>query len=96
MKSLVIKRSIAIAGRKTSVSLEDTFWNIFKEIADQRHTTISELAGEIDLARRHNNLSSAIWVFVLAYYRNLVSEHEKRDKMREVLAVAPLQNVSTQ
>ena len=88
MNSPVVKRSIVIAGRKTSVSLEDAFWKTFKEIADHRHMTISELAGAIDSARRHSNLSSAIRMFVLDFYRDLVAEYEKRDKTREMLATA--------
>ena len=42
MKSLISKRSIVIAGHKTSVSLEDEFWNSLKEIAEERGTTLAE------------------------------------------------------
>jgi predicted DNA-binding ribbon-helix-helix protein len=68
MKSSVIKRSIYLAGHKTSVSIEDEFWNGVKEIAQQRHLTVSELIGEIDSQRQHSNLSSAIRLFVLEFY----------------------------
>jgi predicted DNA-binding ribbon-helix-helix protein len=88
MKSLVVKRSIVIAGHKTSVSLEDAFWTTLKEIAEQRHVTLSELVGTIDAARRHGNLSSAIRLFVLDYHRDLVAEFLKREKTREMLASA--------
>lgn len=70
MKSPVIKRSIVIAGHKTSVSLEDAFWKGLKEIADDRSATLSELVSTIDTDRRHGNLSSAIRLFVLDHYRN--------------------------
>ena len=70
MKSPVIKRSIVIAGHKTSVSLEDAFWKGLKEIADDRSQTLSELVSTIDTDRRHGNLSSAIRLFVLDYYRH--------------------------
>ena len=60
MKSPVVKRSIVIAGHKTSVSLEDAFWKGLKEIADQRNVTLSDLVANIDSQRRHGNLSSAI------------------------------------
>ena len=43
MKSPVVKRSIVIAGHKTSVSLEDAFWKGLKEIAGTRDMTLSEL-----------------------------------------------------
>jgi predicted DNA-binding ribbon-helix-helix protein len=72
MKSLVVKRSIIVAGHKTSVSLEDAFWKGLKEIASGRDSTLSEMVEAIDLARVHGNLSSAIRLFVLDYYRNLI------------------------
>jgi predicted DNA-binding ribbon-helix-helix protein len=65
MKSLVVKRSIVIAGHKTSVSLEDAFWNGLKEIAQGDHLTLSNMVGDIDKVRRQGNLSSAIRLFVL-------------------------------
>ncbi len=70
MKSLVVKRSIVIAGRKTSVSLEQAFWNGLKEIAGGRNTTLSDLVATIETERKLNNLSSAIRLFVLDFYRD--------------------------
>jgi predicted DNA-binding ribbon-helix-helix protein len=69
MKSPVVKRSIVIAGHKTSVSLEDAFWKGLKEIAVGRGMTLSDLVAAIDHERRHGNLSSAIRLYVLEYYR---------------------------
>lgn len=69
MKSPVVKRSIVIAGHKTSVSLEDAFWTALKEIAGLRDMTLSDLVASIDTDRRHGNLSSAIRIFILDYYR---------------------------
>jgi predicted DNA-binding ribbon-helix-helix protein len=69
MKSPVVKRSIVIAGHKTSVSLEDAFWRGLKEIASGREITLSDLVASIDTDRRHGNLSSAIRLFVLDHYR---------------------------
>jgi predicted DNA-binding ribbon-helix-helix protein len=74
MKSPVVKRSIVIAGHKTSVSLEDAFWKGLKEIAGERDMTLSELVASIDSDRRHGNLSSAIRLFVLDHYRNQIGE----------------------
>jgi predicted DNA-binding ribbon-helix-helix protein len=59
MKSLVVKRSIVLAGHKTSVSLEDAFWEGLKEIAKTKRMTLSDLVGGIDVDREHGNLSSA-------------------------------------
>jgi predicted DNA-binding ribbon-helix-helix protein len=75
MKSPVIKRSIVIAGHKTSVSLEDAFWKGLKEIAVSRDTTLSDLVAEIDTGRPHGNLSSAIRLFVLDHYRARTNGH---------------------
>jgi predicted DNA-binding ribbon-helix-helix protein len=73
MKSPVIKRSIVIAGHKTSVSVEDAFWTALKDIAQARRQSLAELIGAIDGGRQpgktSGNLSSAIRVFVLDYYR---------------------------
>src|SRR5215471_15247215 len=70
MKSLIIKRSITLGGRKTSISLEDAFWCALKEIAGGRDVTLSDLIAIIDADRQHNNLSSAIRQFVLSFYRD--------------------------
>jgi predicted DNA-binding ribbon-helix-helix protein len=70
MKSPVVKRSIVIAGHKTSVSLEDAFWKALKEIAGGRQMTLSDMVALIDSERQHGNLSSAIRLFVLDFYRN--------------------------
>jgi predicted DNA-binding ribbon-helix-helix protein len=69
MKSPVVKRSIVIAGHKTSVSLEDAFWKALKEIAAGRDLTLSEMVATIDSERQHGNLSSAIRLFVLDFYQ---------------------------
>src|SRR5258707_10879110 len=69
MKSPVVKRSIVIAGHKTSVSLEDAFWQGLKQIAAGRNLTLSDLGASIDHDRRQGNLSSAIRLFVLDHYR---------------------------
>ena len=74
MKSLVVKRSIVVAGRKTSVSLEDEFWSALREIAGDRHVTLSELVGDIDAKRQHGNFSSTLRLFVLEYYRRKAAE----------------------
>ncbi|HVZ54781.1 MAG TPA: ribbon-helix-helix domain-containing protein [Pseudolabrys sp.] len=74
MKSPVVKRSIVIAGHKTSVSLEDAFWKGLKEIAGNREMTLSDLVAAIDTDRRHGNLSSAIRLFVLDHYRTHMAE----------------------
>ena len=74
MKSSVVKRSVVISGHKTSVSLEDAFWKALKEIATGRTMTLSDLVASINVERQHANLSSAIRLFVLNYYRIRINE----------------------
>ena len=70
MASTVLKRSIVIDRHKTSISIEDAFWISLKDIARQRGSTLSELVASIDAARGSGtNLSSAIRVFILDYFR---------------------------
>jgi predicted DNA-binding ribbon-helix-helix protein len=55
------------------VTLEDAFWNVLKEIAATQGTSGSRLIATIDNERRerqHTNLSSAIHLFILDYYRS--------------------------
>jgi macrodomain Ter protein organizer (MatP/YcbG family) len=61
-----------IPERKTGVSVEDAFWNRLKEIAADRKMTLSDLVTTINSKRTHNNLSSAIRLFVLDHYRRQV------------------------
>ena len=65
----VVKRSVAIAGHRTSVSLEAPFWDALKAIAAVRGASVQALVGEIDAGRGGANLSSAIRVFVLREVR---------------------------
>jgi predicted DNA-binding ribbon-helix-helix protein len=74
MQSAVVKRSIVIAGHKTSVSLEDEFWSSLKEIGKGNKTTLSKLVADIDMRRPHRNLSSAIRLFVLDHFRSQIAE----------------------
>ena len=67
------KRSVRIAGHRTSLSLEAAFWQALKEIAAARSQPVSRLIAEIDGARVESggaaNLSSAVRVFVLETVR---------------------------
>ncbi len=90
MKSPVVKRSIVIAGHKTSVSLEDAFWSGLKDIAVNRRATLSDLVGAIDAERQHGNLSSAIRLFVLDHFQTRVNGNgEAGQPRRELMLVTP-------
>jgi predicted DNA-binding ribbon-helix-helix protein len=70
MKSKVRHRSVTIRHRRTSVCVEDVFWNCFKEIAKSRKQHSYQLLEEINRDRQFGNLSSAIRVFVLQFYKD--------------------------
>jgi predicted DNA-binding ribbon-helix-helix protein len=70
MKSTIVKHSIVIDGHKTSISLEDAFWNSLQEIARQRNETVYQLIARIDAERKFANLSSVLRLFVLEYYQD--------------------------
>jgi predicted DNA-binding ribbon-helix-helix protein len=64
------KRSITIAGHRTSISLEEPFWQALGEIAVARQTSLAALVVEIDRNRPTAiNLSSAVRLFVLGWFR---------------------------
>jgi predicted DNA-binding ribbon-helix-helix protein len=72
-KSSIAKRSIRVGGLRTSISLEDHFFEALKEIATERGSTLQDLVRSIDRDRRDGNLSSALRVFVLEHYQNQIA-----------------------
>ena len=77
MKSTVVKRSIILAGHKTSVSLEDAFWKGLREIADRHDMSVGNLVQNIGNNRQDGNLSSAIRRYVLDAYRDQISDYRR-------------------
>lgn len=63
-----VKRSVTVAGHRTSITLENAFWISLKEIAQERNQAISVILAEID-AQQPKNLSSALRVFILNHYK---------------------------
>ena len=86
LTSRVIKRSLVVGGHKTSVSLEDVFWNELRSIAHERHVHLSQLVGDIDSKRQHCNLSSAIRLFVLENRRNHMENAQQQDEPKSASA----------
>jgi predicted DNA-binding ribbon-helix-helix protein len=78
MKSVVIKR-----WRKTSVSLENEFWDALHEIAEHENVAISALVEKINEGRNNINLSSAIRVFVFNHYRPINGKEAKQNPHSE-------------
>jgi predicted DNA-binding ribbon-helix-helix protein len=84
--SAIVKRSIVIAGHRTSVSVEDAFWTALKDIAANRGSTVAALVATIDAGRQHGNLSSAIRLFVLDHFRAETGENIGRERGRGKIA----------
>jgi len=76
--SVVVKRSITIEGHKTSVTLEDEFWDALRVIAWRDKTTMVSLVHQINQRRNQSNLSSAIRVFVLKQSTILMYQEEEK------------------
>jgi predicted DNA-binding ribbon-helix-helix protein len=79
VKSAIAKRSVFIGPRKTSITLEGSFWEALKEIAVAESLTPGRLVTRIDQDRQHANLSSAIRLFVLDHYRRLAADRVYED-----------------
>jgi predicted DNA-binding ribbon-helix-helix protein len=64
-----VKRSLTIAGHRTSISLEEAFWTALQDVARAKGRPVPALIFEIDAVRGSTNLSSAIRVFLLEHFR---------------------------
>jgi predicted DNA-binding ribbon-helix-helix protein len=85
MKSQIVKRSVLIAGHKKSISLEEAVWSSLKEIATYRDTTLVALLARIDSMRNQENLSSAIRLFVLNFYREQLEIQDRHNVVEAAL-----------
>ena len=95
MKSLILKRSIIIAGQKTSVSLENEFWQALKQIAAGLDMPMAELVHRIGRQREYGNLSSALRLFVLEHYLSRAKaqrDHEAAQEPVQEPAQGPVQS----
>jgi predicted DNA-binding ribbon-helix-helix protein len=88
MKSTVVCHTIVLAGHKTSVSLEDAFWEGLRVIAKDQRKTLSDLVGSIDTNRKHGNLSSALRLFVLSHYQGQAASHLNDSRPSAIVAHA--------
>lgn len=80
------KRSFSIAGHRTSIALEPDFWRGFEAMAAARRLSLAGLIREIDETRQTANLSSAVRLAVLAWYRDrpdVSSAEERRAESRD-------------
>ncbi|HEY2186675.1 MAG TPA: ribbon-helix-helix domain-containing protein [Xanthobacteraceae bacterium] len=70
MQSRLVRRSVIVAGQKVTFNLEDAFWRGLKEMAAWRDMSLADLIATIDKGTNSENLSSAIRLFVLNFYRH--------------------------
>jgi predicted DNA-binding ribbon-helix-helix protein len=69
----LVRPSVYVRGSKVTISLEPGVWEAFQEIAAEQGETVNELATEIEQRRIGNNLSAAIRVYIIDYYRAVIS-----------------------
>lgn len=77
MSPRIVKRSVVVAGHRTSVSLEGPFWDELKRIAETRRVSLNQLVAEVD-GRRQGNLSSALRLLVLQTLKDEMLKDEIR------------------
>jgi len=68
MTDKTLKRSVTVAGHRTSITLEGAFWDSLREIAESQNKSVNALIAEVD-KQQPENLSSALRVFILGYYK---------------------------
>lgn len=85
-KSLIIQRSIAVAGRKTSVSMEQPFWDALKEIAHAHNQSLARIVTRIKEDREDSNLSSEVRLFVFDYFFH--KKHAREDNRIQKILLA--------
>lgn len=66
----IVKHSVRVQGRKTSITLEPAFWEVIRDTARARRMTAAALISQIDRERTDGNLSSALRLFALNLYRS--------------------------
>jgi len=74
----ILRRTVQIGHRATSVSLEDDFWQALRQIAKERGTSVSDLVAIIEAKPREGNLSSAIRVWVVGHYQDQISARKRQ------------------
>ena len=63
-----IKKSLILSGHKTSVALEEDFWNALESIAKNKNTSVDSIIQKIDKDERRGSLASALRVFILNFF----------------------------
>ena len=80
------KRSITLAGHKTSIALEDEFWKALREIAAQNRLSLTEQIAQIDSTRKNANLTSSLRVFILLYFKTADTQTGHQNQIQPPIA----------
>jgi predicted DNA-binding ribbon-helix-helix protein len=70
------KKSICLFGHRTSITLEEQFWDALREISIKKDLSVQKLVEHIDEKRAHKNLSAAIRIYILSFYQKTMSSIE--------------------
>jgi predicted DNA-binding ribbon-helix-helix protein len=73
-RTTLLSRNVWVDSRRTSMRLEPEMWQALQDIARREALTVNALCAMVNTRRRQSSLTSAMRVFVLAYYRNLTAE----------------------
>lgn len=85
----MICRNLKINGRRTSVRMEQSYWDALDDVAKRRGLSMRELAAEVDSARGEGTLTDALRLTALAYFRGLVDQIDRYGMMRAVAESIP-------
>jgi predicted DNA-binding ribbon-helix-helix protein len=69
-QSVLVCRNVTVNGRRTSLRMEPLLWDSLKDIAERENLSINQVCSEIDRRREAANLTAALRVFIISYYRN--------------------------
>jgi predicted DNA-binding ribbon-helix-helix protein len=69
-QSVLVCRNVTVNGRRTSLRMEPLLWDSLKDIAEREKLTVNQVCSEIDNRRDAANLTAALRVFIISYYRN--------------------------
>ena len=67
----LICRNVTVSGRRTSIRMEQVMWNSLADICRTEERMLNELITMIDEKRAESNLTAAIRVFIICYYRDV-------------------------
>ncbi len=85
-----VSRNFRVNGRRTSIRLEHAMWQAFEDIAARENSPLRELCATIDAKRHGGNLTAAVRLFIIGYFRLAATKAEPADQPQlRVVAPAP-------